>query len=76
MKLKSGFTEFTHGRMGMYPYLGRSREFDFIVLFKEPRTGTVVLATNQAQWKLGEYSTEWVESNFDPVCGSVTLTQD
>ena len=63
-----------------YPYLGRikkgeSVKINIIVLFLGPRNGTVVHEDEYCHG-LGTTSNSWMEADFIPFDGTVTLSND
>jgi len=48
---------------------------DIVVLFTERYTGTVVVGWSCFS-TIGKYSDTWIEKNFKPLQGSVTLEND
>lgn len=60
-----------------YPYLGICPD-GTVVLFSGPKTGVVIYIQNpESKYNyIGEYSSEWFELSFEPLCGKVTLSND
>lgn len=48
-----------------YPCLKIYKDNDFIVLFTDPTTGTVVYSTYYDH-KVGDYDNDWISSGFKP----------
>lgn len=57
-----------------YPYIGKCRESNTIILFISKNTGTCI--GNTLTSDLGFYSDLWDEDLCDPLKGSVTLSND
>lgn len=60
-----------------YPYLGvfDDGEANFVILFTDTGTGTVVDIDESEYWSVGTYKKTWDESDFDFYYGDITLTQ-
>ena len=54
-----------------YPYIGVHDKT--IVLFTEPNKG-VKISNNDGYHTVGEYAEDWIEGNFRPITGSVTIS--
>ena len=71
-------------KLRIYPYLGRAMRDGLVVLFCAPGTGMVVKAARLAHglkaldndYKIGSYMATWLERAFEPLPGSVVLTND
>jgi len=63
------------GISATYPALKmfKSDHVEVVVLFTEASKGVVVSSTNKSYYRVGEYSTDWVESKFSLYLGKVTL---
>ena len=61
-----------------YPYLGEYNNGvdTTIVLFNSKNTGMVVHADNNQKHTIGDYLTNWVESNFVPCSKVVTISNN
>jgi hypothetical protein len=57
-----------------YPYLGKLQGYGTIVLFNEPAIG-IVLNDSETHYQ-GYYSNVWVEKDFTPFNGTITLSND
>jgi len=49
-----------------YPYVGKD-ELGQSVLFTAPYIGMLIKKEGETSWPLGDYSSDWVESDFTPV---------
>jgi len=60
-----------------YPYIGMS-ENGIIVLFNRTHCGTILLKSSSVSsvFNVGEYRTDWIESNFKPIGGEVVLSNN
>jgi hypothetical protein len=58
-----------------YPYLGIYEDKSFIVFFISEKTG-YVLWRNLYGRNVGDFSSVWVENNFTPFNGTITLSND
>ena len=54
-----------------YPYIGKSRFSDLVVLFTSPLVGTVLRGSTDY---IGEHQEGWIQSSFDVLEESITLT--
>ena len=54
-----------------YPYIGKSRFSDLVVLFTSPLVGTVLRGSSDY---IGEHREGWIQSAFDVLEESITLT--
>lgn len=65
--------EMAQGRK--YPYIGyyHDDQDEYCVLFTRPNTGVCI---TDDYWPIGEYSSNWVEDNFMPFNGEITLSND
>lgn len=61
----------------VYPYLGQmsSNNTGLLVLFVSPKFGTVLrTGTGWNVYDVGAYRTDWLQENFKPFNGSVTIS--
>ena len=64
--------EKTYKPKSEYPCIKICSDLD-IVLFTAPYKGTILKSISNA-WKLGTYLEDWVEEQFKPFYGDITIT--
>ena len=58
-----------------YPYIGKSRFSDLVVLFTSPLVGTVLRGSpDYYYYDIGKHQEDWIQSSFDVLEESITLT--
>ena len=55
-----------------YPYIGKHKNGDAIVLFTSENIGTILVEDNPND--IGEYRSDWLEDNFKRFSGEVILS--
>lgn len=59
-----------------YPWIGiYNKNPDHVVLFNKRNAGTVLRYSPNVGVSVGSYQTNWSESEYIPLFGSITLTQ-
>jgi hypothetical protein len=61
-----------------YPWIGTATDDSgerMIVAFSEPKTG-VFIGGESTAWPLFFYCSTWIEKDFTPFTGSITLSND
>lgn len=75
-------TDMTPEEKKIYPWLGVQKDSGAVVLFTEPRKGTVVGHTgfqsraSATPQRVGYTTTAWIENTFNKFEGEVTLSND